>query len=104
MQSSFEWLLSRAGHEKPCLNPPGPSGKGSFLLRFDTRAFLGLLFQDPPRSASALFPSFESRKKNRRRLRRRFNELRLGCSVSKRKKKKRAKGIYSRAHRSPIPS
>jgi hypothetical protein len=29
---------------------------GSFLLRFDARAFLGLLFQEPPRSVSALFP------------------------------------------------
>jgi hypothetical protein len=35
---------------------------GSFLSRFDTRAFLGLLFQEPPRSASASFPSFEFRK------------------------------------------
>src|ERR1035441_3008477 len=36
---------------------------GSFLLRFDTRAFLALLFNEPPRSASALFPSLDSRRK-----------------------------------------
>src|ERR1039458_6294866 len=95
----WQSLPASPAHRSPILLLRLP---GSFLLRFDTRAFLGLLFQDPPRSASALFPSFESRKKNRRRLRRRFNELRLRCSVSKRKKKKRAKGIYSRAHRSPI--
>lgn len=29
---------------------------GSFLLRFDARTFVGLLFHEPPRSVSALFP------------------------------------------------
>jgi len=29
---------------------------GSFLLRFETRAFPGLSFQEAPRSFSALFP------------------------------------------------
>jgi len=30
MQSSFEWLLSTAEHEKLCGNPPGPSGKAKY--------------------------------------------------------------------------
>ena len=29
---------------------------GSFLLRFETRRFRGLLFQEPPRSGLTLFP------------------------------------------------
>jgi len=29
---------------------------GSFLLRFDARAFLGLLFQEPPHSVAAAPP------------------------------------------------
>jgi hypothetical protein len=43
---------------------------GSFLLRYDARAFVGLLFQEPPRSVGALFPWVHSRKKFPRRLRR----------------------------------
>jgi len=44
---------------------------GSFLLRFDTRAFLALLFQEPPRSVAASFPLVQYAKKICRRLRRR---------------------------------
>jgi len=44
---------------------------GSFLLRFDTRAFLGLLFQEPPRGVSGLVPiGVLSQKNFRGRLRR----------------------------------
>ena len=85
----WQALPASPAHRSPILLLRLP---GSFLLRFDTRAFLGLLFQDPPRSASALFPSFESRKKNRRRLRRRFNELRLRRPTWKREKGKKSKG------------
>jgi hypothetical protein len=52
---------------------------GSFLLRYDARAFLGLLFQEPPRSVGALFPWVHSRKNFPGRLRR---------PQEKRKKKK----------------
>jgi hypothetical protein len=38
---------------------------GSFLLRFDARTFRGLLFHEPPRSVSALFPFRQCRKKIR---------------------------------------
>jgi hypothetical protein len=30
------WLLSTAGHEKPCGNPPGPSGKAKYSLATDS--------------------------------------------------------------------
>jgi len=29
-------ILSTAGHEKPCGNPPGPSGKAKYLLATDS--------------------------------------------------------------------
>ena len=31
-----KWLLSTAGHEKPCGNLPGPSGKAKYLLATDS--------------------------------------------------------------------
>jgi hypothetical protein len=34
---------------------------GSFLLRYDAPAFLGLLFQEPPHSVSALLPLIPAR-------------------------------------------
>jgi hypothetical protein len=37
---------------------------GSFLLRFDTRTFCGLLFQEPPRSDSVSFHSGHYATKN----------------------------------------
>ena len=36
LQSSFKWLLSTAGHEKPCGNLPGPSGKAKYSLATDS--------------------------------------------------------------------
>jgi len=91
----WQALPASPAHRSPILSLRLP---GSFLLRFDTRAFLGSLFQEPPRSASALFPSFESRKKNHRRLRRRFNEASPEVLRIEKEKEKKSKGnLFPRA-------
>ena len=36
MQSTFEWLLSTAGHVEPCGNLPGPSGKAKYSFVTDS--------------------------------------------------------------------
>src|ERR1022692_1742597 len=91
----WQALPASPAHRSPILLLRLP---GSSLLRFDTRAFLGSLFQEPPRSASALFPSFESRKKNHRRLRRRFNEASPEVLRIEKEKEKKSKGnLFPRA-------
>src|ERR1017187_559825 len=84
-------------HRSPLLSLRLP---GSFLLRFDTRAFLALLFHEPPRNASALFPFLDFRKTFRRRLRRRSPGRRKSQN-GKQKREKEQREIHSPTHRSP---
>jgi hypothetical protein len=74
---------------------------GSFLLRFDTRTFLALLFHEPPRSASALFPPIQFRKKPPGGFA--AGPIRHTMSqYGKGKREKEQREIHSPTHRSPI--
>jgi len=73
---------------------------GSFLLRFDTRTFVGLLFHEPPRS-SGLVPIARFSQKISKAATPPW-QLQGESELEKRKKGEKQRENYSPAHRKPM--